>query len=414
MGAHILHDPELNCTEERCGLCLRPAAMCPIYVTKGRGAQGRCTVDFTKSHCPNLVRFNYKNAAESTEKSPCSNVPTICPLCPPRSPAVWKYSLEAHFRECHRLTSPSHFPCPVGQSQSEKYGMKKVWQGRFKKRKSYYSKSKRLAPRLAVSEAHRSGLPITARTTHTQDDDLKEDNEYSDNTDDENVASEDNDNNNDISIADDAWDSDFRPEALHHGLVPSPPHPILPSPARLSPSPSPLPISTPPSTAALAAASIRPLPISTPPSTGALAAASIRTPIPAGIADTPTATATDAAPCAVAAPALRPVNNLVDNAAVQADVRPRRTRKVAVLSLNACECGITISDDEIQAGETVMKCTVEGCETVWVSDSSFKLVFTAFIDISSQFHLACFNFDYAPRLWSCDSCRDNGSRRCRR
>jgi hypothetical protein len=142
MGAHILYDPELNCTEERCGLCLRPASMCPIYVTKGRGVHGRHTVDFSKSHCPNLVRFNYKNAAESTEKSPCSNVPTLCKLCTPGSPAVWKYSLEAHFRNRHRLTNPSHFPCPVGQSQSEKYGIKLVWQGRFKKRKHYNSKRK--------------------------------------------------------------------------------------------------------------------------------------------------------------------------------------------------------------------------------------------------------------------------------
>ncbi|KAN0115728.1 hypothetical protein V8E52_006674, partial [Russula decolorans] len=160
MGAHILYDPSLNCTEEQCGLCLRPASMCPIYVTKGRGVQARHTVEFTKSHCLNLVRFNYKNATESTKKSPCSNVPTICPLCAPGSPAVWKYSLEAHFRNRHRLTNPSHFPCPVGQSQSEKYGMKIVWQGCFKKRKSYNSKSKRLAPHLAVSEAHRAGLPI--------------------------------------------------------------------------------------------------------------------------------------------------------------------------------------------------------------------------------------------------------------
>jgi hypothetical protein len=33
MGAHILYDAKLNCTEERCGLCLRPATMCPIYCT---------------------------------------------------------------------------------------------------------------------------------------------------------------------------------------------------------------------------------------------------------------------------------------------------------------------------------------------------------------------------------------------
>lgn len=61
MGSHILYDPKLNHMEERCRLCLRPAAMCPIYVTKGRGVSGKCTVDFTKSTCPNLVRFNYSH-----------------------------------------------------------------------------------------------------------------------------------------------------------------------------------------------------------------------------------------------------------------------------------------------------------------------------------------------------------------
>ncbi len=67
---------------------------------------------------------------------------------------------------------------------------------------------------------------------------------------------------------------------------------------------------------------------------------------------------------------LQPPDLALDNALVPADVRLRRTRKANVLSLNACECGITISDQEIQEELTVMKCTVEGCETVWVSDSS--------------------------------------------
>ncbi|KAI0282409.1 hypothetical protein BC826DRAFT_874317, partial [Russula brevipes] len=130
MGAHILFDPELNRTQERCGLCLWPAVMCPIYVTKGRGTHGRYTVDITKSTCPNLVRFNYKNASESSENSPCSNVPIICSLCPAGSPAVWTYNLEAHFRGRHQLTSPAHFPTMVERSLSEKKGMKSVWQAR--------------------------------------------------------------------------------------------------------------------------------------------------------------------------------------------------------------------------------------------------------------------------------------------
>ena len=166
MGAHVLYDPKLNRTEERCGLCLRPAAMCPIFVTKGRGAAGRHTVDFTKSTCPNLVRFNYKNASESSENSPCSNVPAICSLCPLGSPAVWTYNFEAHFRGHHRLTSRTYFPISVEQSQSEKDGMRRVWKARFNKRKSYNSKNKRRARPLAISEAHRSGLSMYVAEMH--------------------------------------------------------------------------------------------------------------------------------------------------------------------------------------------------------------------------------------------------------
>ena len=49
-------------------------------------------------------------------------------------------------------------------------------------------------------------------------------------------------------------------------------------------------------------------------------------------------------------------------------IRPRRTRKVNILNLNACICGVTITEHEIQNSEAVMKCRVLGCETVWVSE----------------------------------------------
>jgi hypothetical protein len=55
-------------------------------------------------------------------------------------------------------------------------------------------------------------------------------------------------------------------------------------------------------------------------------------------------------------------------------VRPRR-RKANVLSLNACVCGTTISEHEIQDSEEVMKCRVAGCETVWVSELSYSGTF---------------------------------------
>jgi hypothetical protein len=161
MGAHILYDTSLNPSEERCGLCLRPAPMCQLYLTKGRGTAGKRSVDRSKSKCPNLVRFNYKNAAQSSERSPCSNVPVDCTLCPAGSPAVWTYSLHSHYRERHRL-SPVHFPVRVETSQSEKDGMKRVWNSRFKQRGSYRTKRRKLGHNssLSISEAHRSRLLV--------------------------------------------------------------------------------------------------------------------------------------------------------------------------------------------------------------------------------------------------------------
>lgn len=46
--------------------------------------------------------------------------------------------------------------------------------------------------------------------------------------------------------------------------------------------------------------------------------------------------------------------------------RRQRIRKALDLQLNACTCGVTITDLEIQEGQGVMKCHTPGCETVWV------------------------------------------------
>jgi hypothetical protein len=64
--------------------------------------------------------------------------------------------------------------------------------------------------------------------------------------------------------------------------------------------------------------------------------------------------------------------------------RRHRIRKAHVLQLNACTCGVTITDLEIQEGKTVMKCHAPGCETVWVSvnvtyDSIILLILPSFI-----------------------------------
>ena len=159
MGAYILYDTTLNSTEERCGFCLRPAPMCQIYVMKGHGTGGKSTVNRSKSKCPNLVRFNYKNAAQSSERSPCSNVPVNCTLCPENSPAVWTYSLQSHYQEHHRQESVADFPTHQELSRSEKDGMERVWATRFNQRGSYQTKKRRRLgnnPPLSISEAHRS------------------------------------------------------------------------------------------------------------------------------------------------------------------------------------------------------------------------------------------------------------------
>jgi hypothetical protein len=56
-------------------------------------------------------------------------------------------------------------------------------------------------------------------------------------------------------------------------------------------------------------------------------------------------------------------------------MRSHQTRKANVLSLNACICGVTITNLEIQDNKAVMKCQVPGCETVWVSEPSISMTF---------------------------------------
>jgi hypothetical protein len=157
MASHILYDGFLDSSEECCGLCLRPAPMCQLYLRKPRGTSANVSVDYKKSSCVNLIHFNYATASTSSEASPCSNVPISCPLCPDGSPAVWKYSLYAHFRGRHRQKSHAHFPIKVSLSQSEKDGMRNIWHSRYKLPKPRNLKSKKKAA-LTISEAHRARL----------------------------------------------------------------------------------------------------------------------------------------------------------------------------------------------------------------------------------------------------------------
>ncbi|KAF8234069.1 hypothetical protein L208DRAFT_1263736, partial [Tricholoma matsutake] len=101
MGAHILFNSTIDNpnSEELCGLCLRLSPMCRLNLKKGHGATVGYNININSSTCINLVRFKCTTAACSSDASPCSNVPIICPLCPAKSPVVWTYNLCTHFWE---------------------------------------------------------------------------------------------------------------------------------------------------------------------------------------------------------------------------------------------------------------------------------------------------------------------------
>jgi hypothetical protein len=51
----------------------------------------------------------------------------------------------------------------------------------------------------------------------------------------------------------------------------------------------------------------------------------------------------------------------------EAPIRAQRVRKARVIDLKECDCGREVSQEEIAAGDLVIRCKVPGCETVWVS-----------------------------------------------
>ena len=157
MAVHILHDDLLDSSEECCGMCLRMTPLCQLYLRKPCRASANVSMDYKKLSCVNLLHFNYATASTSSRASPCSNIPISCPLCPDGSPAVWRYSLYAHFRGKHCLQSHAHFPIKYSLSQSEKDGMQNIWNSRYKLPKPRNLKSKK-STALHISEAHRARL----------------------------------------------------------------------------------------------------------------------------------------------------------------------------------------------------------------------------------------------------------------
>lgn len=165
-GAHILNDPKLARDIPLCGFCLRPLPSCQVRLRK-TGA-GKYQLDFEASQC-SLIRsgcvFKYEPASKSSNASPCSNVPIVCPVCPPGSSHAteWRYNLQEHFRLRHpsRLSSSSSL---WQISESETSLMMAEWQKIVERqvRPVVLRKKKDAnALKLAVSTAHAASLALS-------------------------------------------------------------------------------------------------------------------------------------------------------------------------------------------------------------------------------------------------------------
>jgi hypothetical protein len=153
-AAHILFDSTIDATSEPCGLCLRPSPLCAFYLKKAKGSDGSLRINYNKSNCANMLSFSYTVAAVSTNSSPCSNVPVQCPWCPQSSPAIWRYNIYRHIKNRHAYVSLKDHEDIWKIGNSEKDGLKKVWDSRHKAKKAR-KKRNQLTP-LLTSEAHTS------------------------------------------------------------------------------------------------------------------------------------------------------------------------------------------------------------------------------------------------------------------
>ncbi|KAH9021614.1 hypothetical protein EDB85DRAFT_2278387 [Lactarius pseudohatsudake] len=155
IASHILHDLTVDKSQEPCGLCLRPANICTVYLTKRSGKNYQPTVKYMGIvPCPNATNFSYSAAMVSSESAPCSNVPLQCPYCPDGSPAVWRYNMRQHFRHRHQGVDITKHEDLWKITPDEATAMAAIWKNRRKQPKRR-GKGKLKVP-LKLSEAHSS------------------------------------------------------------------------------------------------------------------------------------------------------------------------------------------------------------------------------------------------------------------
>jgi hypothetical protein len=155
---HILHDNALKTVANPCGFCLAPGSLCSVRLKKGQGRKAGMQIDLQNSRCQhnNQVKLSLNSFAKSTDASPCTNIPIMCPLCPAASDAVWKYNLEAHLKTVHSTANISEYKAHYEISKSEQVALKAA----FLSKPRWTAKRIRNLVNINVSEAHSLRLSL--------------------------------------------------------------------------------------------------------------------------------------------------------------------------------------------------------------------------------------------------------------
>lgn len=156
MSGHILHDPALIGAETPCGFCLSTGSICDISLIV---TSKNTTIDMKSSKCPHLRKLALGAASKfNATSSPCTNHPTICPLCVPVSiskpKAVWKYNLRAHIIKVHGTANPDLYTKHFAITEEERILMKAAF-----KTKPRQSQKKKTST-LTTSDAHSTRLAL--------------------------------------------------------------------------------------------------------------------------------------------------------------------------------------------------------------------------------------------------------------
>ncbi|KAJ6579843.1 hypothetical protein B0H10DRAFT_1678265, partial [Mycena sp. CBHHK59/15] len=125
MAIHILFDrnPPIDRTANPCGFCLATQSFCSIVLVKRKGGDGAIRIDMSKSRCPNLANLGLASAVKSTEQSPCTNTPLLCPISP-CADIIWKYNLKSHISCVHPTANLSRYRSHFELAEGEEVALK--------------------------------------------------------------------------------------------------------------------------------------------------------------------------------------------------------------------------------------------------------------------------------------------------